>query len=924
MNKAILLLLACCFSLFATAQSYHELRGQLLDSTGAPLPNASVLLLSTPDSLLEQFATSNNMGHFRIKDAPQGNWILQVSFVGFKTFNKSLNLGTGNEPIDLGVLQLEEDKVLLGEFEVEGEQVPIRIKGDTVEYNAGSFKTQPNDVVEDLLDQLPGIEVQKDGSIKAMGEDVDKVLVDGKEFFGNDPKIATKNLPADAIDKVQLFDKQSEMAEFTGIDDGERDKTINLQLKEDKKLGYFGNVTGGYGTDNRYKGKFNINRFNKKAQISAIGMANNINEQGFSFQDYMNLMGGFDQMMANGSFDLSNTGIPLDVGRNNGLVTTTAGGINFNYDFSPKTEWRSSYFYNRLENNIERESLRQNFTDDGVYTTNENSNSTTQNDNHRLNFRLKHKIDTVQDITLKGNVGYNEGLSMSHSETQNLDVNNELTNSGISNNRSNLNRLNTQSNLIYRRRLGKPGRTLVTDFSFGLNNNEQTSRVDAVNRFVIDTLNNLAIDTLLQNQDQTSEQFNYGVNAAYTEPLGNGKFLQLNYARNQYTRELRKNFYNLEDAAALAELNTDLSTAYTNTYAYDRGVLNFRLNRKKTSLLLGVGVQYSTLQGKVLTNNVAIQRTFLNALPRLHWSRDFSSSSRMHFRYETNVGEPSMEQLQPVVDNSDPLNIYVGNPGLDAEFRHNLNFNYMFYSQFSNTGFFVSLGSTYTENKITNAVTIDSLLAQTTQPVNTNSETLLNTYIGFNRPLFRKAKINIETNSTYIRGITFVNSLPNNTDRWINSVDFSIENRKRGAVNVAVGTRYALNHTAYSISSELNQQFTTSLYYADLDIDFLKKWSLGSSMDYTIYAGDAFDTNQEIPIWKAHLSRKLLNNDRGLLKVTVFDILDENRGFNRTSQLNYLQEDRTNALGRYVMVTFTYNLSRFGKKESITIDEGRR
>ncbi|MCB0684122.1 MAG: hypothetical protein KDC32_24935, partial [Saprospiraceae bacterium] len=254
------------------------------------------------------------------------------------------------------------------------------------------------------------------GNIRAQGEQVNRVLVDGKEFFGSDPKIATQNLPADAVDKVQVFDKRSEMAEFSGIDDGEREKTINLALKEDKKQGYFGNVTAGYGTDDRYQGKANINRFSKNMQLSAIGMTNNLNQQGFSIDDYLNFMGGLRSMMSGGgggfrlTLDSDEVGVPLDFGQSTGITTTRAGGLNLNYDFGEKTELSTSYFYNRISNELQQSTYRENLLADAPFTSEEETEQLNRNTNHRLNLTLRHEIDSMQRLSLRSNLGFNDAF----------------------------------------------------------------------------------------------------------------------------------------------------------------------------------------------------------------------------------------------------------------------------------------------------------------------------------------------------------------------------------------------------------------------------------------------------------------------------------------------------------------------------------
>ena len=364
--KQLLILFALVCSIGAFGQSNKmNLNGTVSDSAGASLPGATVVLLQASDSIMSSFGITNKDGQFRLIGVETGEYVLQFSFLGYKTLNKPLTLKAGEKDRQLGSFTLQSAAQELGAVEITADHVPIKLKKDTIEYNADAFKTQPHSVVEDLLKQLPGVEVDKDGTIKAQGETVEKIYVDGKEFFADDPKLASKNLPADAIKKVQVFDEKSEFTQFSGIDDGERTKTINLALKEGRKKGIFGTVEGGYGTDDRFSGRVNLNRFDKKRQMSFLGMANNINEQGFSFRDYINFVGGIGALMNGGGGGRG--GLPIGVGASDGFLTTGAGGVNFNQQFSKKTDWRSSYFINHVNQDYRKELERENILENGSY-----------------------------------------------------------------------------------------------------------------------------------------------------------------------------------------------------------------------------------------------------------------------------------------------------------------------------------------------------------------------------------------------------------------------------------------------------------------------------------------------------------------------------------------------------------------------------
>ncbi|MEO1448512.1 MAG: carboxypeptidase regulatory-like domain-containing protein, partial [Bacteroidota bacterium] len=402
--------------ILSSLQAQHRIAGTITDSTAMPMAGASIVLMQAADSVLSGFALSNDKGRFQIAGIKDGSYLLQVTFMGYATHWETVEV---TENLSLDPIAMQSADMVLETVTIEGEQTPLRMLGDTIEYNADAFGAKPTDAVEDLLRKLPGVEVERDGTIRAQGERVGKVLVDGKEFFGDDPQMATKNLPADAVDKVQVFDKASELAEFTGIDDGNEQKTINLELKPDKKQGIFGSVEGGYGTENRFMGRANVNRFSNKLQLSVLGLVNNINEQGFSFSEYLNFIGGLGNMMAagegggGGSFrlalDPSSIGLPISQGLSNGFVNTGAGGVNFNLDLSPKTKLSTSYLGSRVNNLQDRTALRRNFLGGETFSTEEAQRSENLATSQRVNLKLEQKIDSFNSLTLRGSAGQQMG-----------------------------------------------------------------------------------------------------------------------------------------------------------------------------------------------------------------------------------------------------------------------------------------------------------------------------------------------------------------------------------------------------------------------------------------------------------------------------------------------------------------------------------
>ncbi|NUO02091.1 MAG: TonB-dependent receptor [Saprospiraceae bacterium] len=903
--------------LCANAQRF-SIKGMVADSASAPLEWATVALLAAQDSSLVNFATSDAKGGFEIKGVGGGSYVVQISFVGYTTYSRAIEL---KENLDMGSIVMEPQSNNLNEVLVTSDRIPVMVKKDTIEFNANSFKTQPNAVVEDLLKKLPGVTVEPDGTVKAQGQTVQNVLVEGKEFFGSDPKIATKNLPADAVDKVQVFDKKSDQATFSGIDDGQREKTINLDLKEDRKNGFFGYAMAGGGTDERYEGRLSLNKFDAKQQFGLLASANNINQQSFSIQDYLSFSGEMQRMMSGGggSFRLdfnsdSEDGgmIPFGFNNNNGLTTTWSGGLNLNRTLGKKknTELSANYFYNQLDNETQRVTTTQTFLPEGAFTNQSNSLNHSQNDNHRLNLNIDSKLDSFNSVKLMTSLSYTETKTEVESASEALNGAKSL-NDGTRNSFSEGNSVNLNSSLLYRHKFAKKGRTLSTTFSFGLNNGDREGELEAVNQYYDPLLGNLTrVDSILQNQQQQSDRMNYGVVASYTEPLGNRKYLEFNYAYRLNHSENNREVYDFERENPNAPIfNPMLSNRFSSDFDYHRGGLNFRWNTKKSNLTAGIQAQQAQLSGELPLLNTEVNRSFFNWLPSVRWQYEFSRTRNLNFNYETSVREPSVTQLQPVADISDPLNIYQGNPNLDPEYAHRFNLHWVSFNPGTMTNFFSMMAFTYTQDKIQTAQTIDANFVRTNQPVNVDNEYDLYASVSYGMPIKAiSTRMDASLNANYNRGIFPVNGENNETERFSPSGEFSLTYNYKELLELTASANASFNSTQYSLDPSLNQEFVNQIYTAGFNLSLPLDIRIGSSFDYSIYGG----IEERIPLWSASVSKYLLKNKRGELKLSVFDILNRNVGINRVAQNNYLLEERITSLGRYAMLSFTYNLQGFG------------
>jgi len=914
MNNKILLLAFLAISQLALAQKF-SIKGQVVDTVSSPMSMATVMLLNPKDSSLVNFGVTNGTGNFELKNISKGDYQLKITFIGLAPYSKNLSSSDFTSPVmEMGQLKLKPVTNQLDEMIVHGDKAPITFKRDTIEYNAGSFKTKTNANVEDLLKRMPGIDVQTDGSIKAQGETVQRVTVDGREFFGRDPKLATRNLPADAVEKVQVFDKKSDQAAFTGIDDGQREKTINLELKESKRNGAFGNITAGAGNKDRWQGKASINKFGKGTQLSFLGMGNNINEQGFSLDDYMNFSGGSQQMMGGGGgggvrIQLggdNQSGVPLNFGgRQNGINTNYAGGINYNKDLSSKTKLTSSYFFNRLNQNVNQKLNRINYLpNDSTYNFDQTSAQYSTSDNHRVNLALDHQIDSANSIRFTTAATYTTQDVTQDTRSQTTLTDGTLVNESSTQTTSSSENLNLNSNLLYRHRFAKKGRTISTNLTLGVASSDTDGTLGSLNEYYAEKRS--------QRIDQTSTSSNstqtYAATVAYTEPLGNRKYLELNYAFRTNRNEVDKEVYNERNGQSL--FNDTLSNKYNSIYLYNRPGINFKLNRAKFSLTIGTSYQMTSLKGNLILRDTSINRAFSNVLPVAHFNYDFSSVKHFRFDYETSMSEPGITQLQPVVDNSDPLNLSVGNPNLKPGYAHRISTNYTQFDPGRFIGFFAFVNATYTNNPITNSQTVDQALIRTTRPVNVRNGFNTNGNFSLGFPIKKlNGRFNIGPTSSYSRSINIVNEQENVSRSLTAGGSVRYDYTLKEILTVGLSANLSQQKTTYSLNTQ-DQRYLNETYSSEANVNFLKNYSYNVSFDFYRYNSQTTDFKQTIPMLNMSLSRYVFKAKSGEIKLGVVNLLDKSLSVSQTANSNYLQQTTTNNLGRYIMASFTYALNK--------------
>ena len=900
------------------AQNY-SLEGNVFAEDGAPMVFSSVVLLNPADSTMQSFGITNKEGHFEIKNIKKGDYLLQVAFLGYGTIYKYLSVPV--EGNNLGTIIMKGKSKDVSEVKVVGEYVPLAIKKDTVEYNANAFKLKPDAVAEDLLKKLPGIEVDRAGNIKAMGEDINKLFVDGKEFFGNDPKVATKNVPADAVNKVQVYDRKSEETMFTGIDDGSREKAINLQLKEDKKNALFGNVMAGGGTGEHWQGSAKAYRFTDKIQMAALGMANNVNQFGFSFDDYLNFNGGIAGMMlgsGSAQIRITNDGsFPVNFGQPvSGLNTSGAGGANFSYSTSPNDRIFISYLRNGSRKDLEETTKTWNYTNVDEYFQQQDQNETDKNQSHRMNFGLRNRIDSTQNIVVDGNLTLSNGDLMSDSYSKSLSGN-TLVNQLWHNTQNNTDRLSGNANGSYQKMLSH-GKSVFKvggniNFSKSLDENQIENTVDYAK------LNNS--ENSFKYQNNKTESMNYSANISLTQKLGKVWYFLPEFNAGNLSEVLHR-----KQGAGLTKDNLDnlLSPDFQKMYTWFRPKLAFKRTTQKSNfnlvLQLETGNLKSTLNDTLINNFSKIY-----VLPTVWYEYEYQTGRRLVLNYSTRVNTPTVTQLLPVENNLNPLSIYYGNPNLQPEFAQNINMNWMIFDQFSFTSFMATVNGTITNNKINWDRTINDDLSLVNTLTNVKSDYNLRGNIDFSTPIRRLGmKIHINVDESWTQGLNIVNSIKNKYTNISHRASFSVDNRKKEKWDVNTGVEVTLTYSKYSVQKSLNNRYFNMSWFGDVRFTPNNHWNFEANADVANYTNQSFGESVHIPLLGAEISRYFLKNNRGTLTLKGFDLLNKNTIVNRFSELNYLREIRSNSIGRFVMLSFTYRLNKFGNNSNgIEVKMGR-
>lgn len=913
--RTLLLFLLCGAALSARGQSVF-LKGQVADTLNDnPLQYSSITLIRAQDSILTSYARSGEDGRFSLQADTPGKYILLITYPGFADYIDAVKLPA--EGLDLGRIPLISKTHLLQEVVVKQQIAAIKIKGDTTEYMADSFAVRDGASVEELLKKLPGIQVDKNGQIKTQGETVQKILVDGEEFFSDDPAVVTKNLDARAVERVQVFDKKSDQAEFTGIDDGEKMKTINLQLKEDRKKGYFGKVVAGGGTDEFFENQAMINAFKGRRKVAAFGIMANTGKTGLGWEDRDKFGGGNNVQVDEESGAVYSYSTSDDGGGWNGsysgegLPKVWTGGLHYSDKWAQDQQHLSSnYRFSRQNTEVVGGNFTQYNLPDSAYYTNQSRRNFSTGDRHRIDGMYEWKYDSLSSVKINANAGYSDTRSTAHYTSESRGQSGAMLNNSTRQNNNDGTTRNINANLIWRKKFAKKGRSISLDINESFRGQETDGFLRSVNNFFSsDTL--VGTTTIDQRKKVNSEQMQLSGKLSYTEPLSKVMFLELNYGltvNNNTSENLSFNKDNTESYMALDSL-------FSSHYDYDvlthTGGSNLRFVYKTVNFSFGTSVANARFRQKDLMYDTAYDRNYTNFFPRANFNWKIGKQTSFSLSYNGSTRQPSLEQIQPIRQNTDPLNISIGNPDLKQEFSNNFNIRYNDYKVLSGVYTYAGAGFSFTDNDISRTETVNEFGARVYRYINIDGNYNGWAYGGYG---FKIKKLNLHVNlngninTNHIKN--FVNGQANTSNNNSYSAGIGLNYDKENKWNIHYNPSVSFNDNRSTINTS-NTNFWTIQNELSGNVQLPYKFELGTDIDWNVRQKTVvFDNNNNVFLWNAYVSRKFLKGDKLVLRLYVNDILNQNLGFRRYGENNAISQNTYNTIRRYGMLSLTWSFSK--------------
>lgn len=914
MKHLLTLLLICVCTLGAFAQQ-ARLSGSLTDTVNyKPMAYSSVSLIRQSDSVLVSHQWAKEDGSFLFEAVPPNRYLLRVTRPSFADYEEEITVNE-NEQKTLQPIALISKANLLREVIIKEKRNAITIKGDTTEYFVDSFLVNKESNVEDLLKKLPGIQVDKDGKIKAQGQEVKKILVDGEEFFGDDPTVATKNIKATNVEAVQVFDKKSEEAAFTGIEDGQKDKTINLKLKEDAKKGYFGKASVGFGTQNRYEHDAMFNKFKGRQKISAFVAGSNTNKTGLNWEDANRFGSG------------SNTFVDEESGN----VYSYYSGNNEQFDGVgiPRTFYAGGVYTDKFKSdthslnlNIKYQLLNvdgfnNNYTKfilpDTLYYNNQLNQFSNTRQLTKGNGKYEWKLDSLTTIRITASVDQATNQNNNQYVTENLNG----ANIRVNDNRrteTNENKNNTYSIGLY---LGHKFKTKGRSISITLDQRMEDGQSEG---FLLSTANFYEGGLLLsqtaidQKRTSASKVNNLTANINYTEPLSTKWFIVAD-VNSKINVNQSERFSFDKDAAGNYTVEVDsLSNKLRYDIAVNRGGLALKYNTKTIVYSIGGKVSYTDLRQKDVETQVVQNQYFLNLFPAANFQYKIRNNSSFSIGYNGRTRQPSLQQIQPIIDNINPLSLTIGNPNLGQSFTNSFNLNYNNYKPVSGSGMYASASFSMIQNDFASRTFVNSVGQSINQTINVNGNQNAYAYINYWSSIKGMGlDLGVSLNTSYNRNNNVLNELNNTNTNYSAGPGLEMYYEYKEVFYMNARADFDFNQSLSSIRPDVVTQFWVTTYYAEANYKIAKRYEIGSDVTFNYrQQTETFSQNLNTIIWNAYVKALFLEKKNLEAKIGCNDLLNQNIGFRRNAQSNFVNENTYTILKRYFMVSLTYNFSQGG------------
>ncbi len=950
-KKTIVTIAAMLVCISGFAQNSFTVKLKLVDAkTMAPVSFATASLTPKGETAAVKYEMTDIEGAASLTKVKKGTYILKAELMGYKSHERELVV---EKNIDLGEIKMDEDVEVLDAARVTDIGNPIVVKKDTIEYNASSFKTSDNDMLEELLKKLPGVEVESDGSITANGETITKIMIDGKSFFLDDPQLASKNIPAKLVEKVKVVEKKSEQAEFTGIDDGNEEHVIDLSLKSAMEDSWFGNLMAGGGhdvpgngsdmSDPRYQGAAMIGRFSDKSQISIILNGNNTNNRGFNDMSE-GMPGGMGRGMGGW-------------GRGNGITTSWMGGLNGAFEFfDGDMELAGNYMHNGSINNVVEESARITYLDDGSrlhYDQNGANRSTYLG--HRFGMRLEHKFSENTSILFEPQFNFGKGTWSQLSDFQTFTERSAVTdstNTGYTNNVGDYDNWSARGFFLFRQKLGKPGRTISANVNFNFRDNGSGGLNQSLTSIKDAQTADWSDEIINQRYEQISTSSSLTGRVVYTEPLAEHLFLEANYSYSWNRNTSGKNTFNSGKNSMTEGFLDYFENGETPDPRYSNEILNRSITQRagvsmsyqkeKLRAQIGFSANPTDIYNET-TGHDPYHSKVVNWSPEAMLNYEFNDNSHLRFFYFGRTSQPSTSQLLPVADNSNPLGISLGNPNLDPYFSHSIRGMYGYTNKETFTSVHVRFGGGLVEDAITNAQWYDPSGVQYSIPVNGPGTGNANVRVMVNSP-FGKSGFSIMsmTNARYNQSTSYIGKGSLESDKYYNAEEASfnyalfnsdfpdlgesdqfVTNRtqtmgvtqrlrltyRNDFVELTLGGRTRMSKSWYTMENSQLQATWNNQIDGSMNWTIPGGINLIADVDYNWYNGYTTPQEDEI-IFNAEVT-KLLFKDKCTLALRAYDILGQSKNLSVTDSSNYHQETRNNTLGRYLIVSLTYRFGNF-------------